>query len=61
MESGNFDYAGTLKKLEEIASRVEDPSTGIDDIGRYVREADAMIEKCRQYLRNARENVEKLG
>ena len=61
METENFDYVGTLKKLEEIASKVEDPGTGIDDIGKYVREADIMIEKCRQYLREVREKTEKLG
>lgn len=61
METENFDYAESLRKLEEIASRVEDPGTGIDDIGRYIKEADVMIEKCRQYLRDAREKTEKFG
>lgn len=61
METENFDYAESLKKLEGIASKVEDPGTGIDDIGRYIKEADVMIERCRQYLREAREKTEKLG
>lgn len=57
----NFDYNETLRRLERIAALVEDPQTGLDDIDRYIREADTLIEQCRGYLRTARERTEKLG
>ncbi len=32
-----FDYAGAVKELEEIAVKVEDPSVGIDGIDVYIK------------------------
>ena len=32
-----FDYAKAVEELEAIASKVEDPKTGIDDIDRYIQ------------------------
>lgn len=57
----NFDYNETLKRLEKIAVLVEDPQTGLEDIDKYISEADALIGQCRRYLREARERTEKLG
>lgn len=53
----NFDYLEALKKLEEIAEKVEDPGTGIEAVDAYIKEADELVEKCRNYLRTAREKV----
>lgn len=53
----NFDYLEALKKLEEIAEKVEDPGTGIEAVDAYIKEADELVEKCRNYLRSAREKV----
>ena len=50
-----FNYLGAIKRLEEIVGKVEDPSTGLDDIEGYIKESDELIEKCRAYLRSARE------
>ena len=32
MEEKEFDYAAAVARLEALVARVEDPSTGIDDI-----------------------------
>lgn len=53
-----FDYAGAVEALEKIAAKVEDPSTGIDDIDRYVTEADKLVAGCRAYLRGVRDKLE---
>ena len=52
---GAFDYSEAVTRLEKIAAQVEDPATGIDDIDRYIKEADSLITGCRKYLRTARE------
>lgn len=57
----NFDYNEALKRLERIAAIVEDPQTGLDDIDKYIKEADILIGQCRGYLREARERTDKLG
>lgn len=51
----NFDYARAVAELEEIAARVEDASTSIDDIDRYIKRTKELVEACRQYLRSNRE------
>lgn len=55
-----FDYAEALKELENIVVKVEDPSTGIDDIDRLIRRSDELVAGCREYLRTAREKLEDL-
>lgn len=56
----NFDYLEAIKRLEEIAVKVEDPDTGLEAVDRYLKEADALVEKCRSYLRTVREKVDAL-
>lgn len=51
----DFDYARAVAELEEIAARVEDASTSIDDIDRYIKRTKELVEACRQYLRSNRE------
>lgn len=55
-----FDYSAAIARLEKIAACVEDPSTGLDDIDRYVRESTTLIEQCRAYLRGVRDNSDQL-
>ena len=50
-----FEYAKAIEELETIAAKVEDPSTGIGDIDRYVKRSQELIESCRAYLRGARD------
>ena len=53
-----FDYARAMAELEQIASRVEDPKTSLDDIGALVKRSKELISKCREYLRTVRESIE---
>lgn len=52
-----FDYTAAVKELEELAARVEDPSTGLDDIDKSIKRAEELAARCRAYLREARDRV----
>lgn len=56
-----FDYTKAVEELEAIAAKVEDPQTGIDDIDKYIKRSQELIEACRAYLRGAREKVDSLS
>jgi len=60
MSAETFDYSKAVKELEEIAAKVEDPQTGIDDIDKYITRSAELVEQCRNYLRSARDKVENL-
>lgn len=53
-----FDYKKAMDELEKLAEKVEDPSTGLDDIDAYVKRSDELIAACRAYLREVREKVD---
>ena len=53
-------YAEALEELELIAEKVEDPSTAIDDIDKYIRRSDELVGKCREYLRTLRTKTDNL-
>jgi len=55
-----FEYAKAIEELEKIAAKVEDPKTGVEDIDRYIRRSQELIEACRAYLRGAREKLENI-
>lgn len=55
-----FNYADAVAELEKIAERVEDASTGIDDIDKHIARTRELVEGCRNYLRSARENLDTL-
>ena len=52
-----FDYTKAIAELEAIAAKVEDPSTGIGDIDKYMKRSQELVEACRAYLRGARETL----
>ena len=52
------DYQKAVAALEEIAVKVEDPSTGLEDIDRYVKQSEELVAKCRAYLRTVRDKVD---
>ena len=54
----DFDYQKALATLEEIAEKVEDHSTGLGDIDRYVKQSEELVAKCRAYLRSVREKID---
>lgn len=55
-----FDYAAAVAELEKIAATVEDPSTGLGDIDKYIKRSDELIAQCREYLRSVREKAGEL-
>lgn len=55
-----FDYKEAVRELESIAAKVEVPSTGLDDIDKYVKRSKELIAACRAYLRTVRDKVDKL-
>ncbi len=56
-----FDYAKAVEELEAIASKVEDPQTGIDDIEKYIRRSEELVEACRFYLRGVRTKLDSMS
>ena len=55
-----FDYAKAVETLEKILAKVEDPATGVDDIDKYVKQAEELTSRCRDYLRGVREKVDEI-
>lgn len=53
-----FEYSKAIEELEAIAAKVEDPSTGIGDIDKYMKRSQELVETCRAYLRGARESLQ---
>ncbi|MBQ8021893.1 MAG: exodeoxyribonuclease VII small subunit [Bacteroidales bacterium] len=53
-----FDYTKAMAELEEIARKVEDPKTSLDDIGGLVARSKELVAACRNYLRTVRESIE---
>ena len=56
-----FDYAKAMEELEAIAAKVEDPKTGIEDIDKYIKRSEELVNACREYLRGAREKLDGLS
>lgn len=44
METEKFDYTKAVRELEEIAAKVEDPSTSLDDIGALVKRSRSGLD-----------------
>ena len=53
-----FDYSKAMQELEAISKKVDDPSTGLDDIGALVRRSKELVKACREYLRTVRESID---
>lgn len=53
-----FEYAKAIEELESIATKVEDPTTGVGDIDKYMKRSKTLIEACRAYLRGQRDILE---
>lgn len=56
-----FDYTKAMAELEEIALKVEDPMTGVEDIEKYMKRSQELMEACRNYLRGAREKLDAMS
>ena len=53
-----FDYAKAMEELESIAAKVEDPSTGVGDIDKYMKRSQQLVAACRDYLRGVRDSLD---
>jgi len=56
----NFNYLEAVKRLEELAAKAEDPSTGLEEIDKCIMESDRLVAGCRAYLRSARQKTESI-
>lgn len=56
-----FNYTKAMAELEEIALKVEDPRTGVEDIEKYMKRSQELMEACRNYLRGAREKLDAMS
>ena len=54
----DFNYQNAVEELEKLAAEVEDPSTGLDDIDKYVKRSGELVNACRTYLRKVRDKVD---
>ena len=55
-----FDYALAIKELEEIAAKVENPETRLDDIDALVGRSKELLKQCREYLRTVKDKIDAL-
>ena len=55
-----FDYAKAIKELEEIAVKVENPETKLDDIDALVGRSKELLKQCREYLRTVKDKIDAL-
>ena len=55
-----FDYAKAIKELEEIAVKVENPETKLDDIDALVGRSKELLKQCREYLRTVKDKIDTL-
>ena len=55
-----FDYAKAVAELEEIAAKVENPETRLDDIDALVVRSKQLLKQCRDYLRTVKEKIDSL-
>ena len=58
--SEKFDYAKAIAELEEIAAKVENPETRLDDIDALVVRSKELLGQCREYLRTVKEKIDGL-
>jgi len=58
--SEKFDYAKAIAELEEIAAKVENPETKLDDIDALVGRSKELLKQCREYLKGVKEKIDSL-
>lgn len=60
MSENTFDYAKAIAQLEEIAEKVENPETKLDDIDALVGRSKELLGQCREYLRTVKDKIDSL-
>ena len=56
----DFDYIKALEELDQIAVKVENPDTALEDIDALIKRSDELISLCRNYLRTIRNKTSEL-
>ena len=56
-----FEYTKAIEELETIAAKVEDPKTGIDEIDKYIKRSEELVEACRAYLRGIHDKLDAMS
>lgn len=55
-----FDYTKAVAELDEIARKVEDPATALDEIDTLVIRSRELSTACRNYLRGVQTKIDAL-
>lgn len=55
-----FDYAKAIAELDEIAAKVENPETKLDDIDALVVRSKELLGQCKDYLRTVKGKIDSL-
>ena len=58
--SEKFDYAKAIAELDEIAAKVENPETKLDDIDALVVRSKELLKQCRDYLRSVKDKIDSI-
>ena len=58
--TAKFDYAKAIAELEEVAAKVENPETKLDDIDALVGRSKELLKQCREYLRTVKDKIDSL-
>lgn len=53
-------YSEAMKRLEEIVSRIESNELDIDQLGKYLQEAQKLIKFCKNKLYKADAEIKKI-
>ena len=59
-EKEKFDYAKAVAELEEIAKKVENPETKLDEVDVLVGRSKELVKACRDYLRGVKDKIDAL-
>jgi len=55
-----FSFEASLQQIKEIADRLQTGNLHLEDNMKLFKEAEALIDECRQYLEQASVQVEQL-
>ena len=58
--SDKFDYAKAIEELDQIAAKVENPETKLDDIDALVVRSKELLKQCRDYLRSVKDKIDSI-
>ncbi len=60
MEKREQTYEQAMKRLEEIVKAIDGGKLGIDSLSEYLKEAQALIQFCREKLYQTDQDIQKL-